>query len=107
VSYDVWLSPSADEPYAEGSTEWLNYTSNVAPMWRAAGVDLAECHGRPAAQVAEGLMGALAAMDDDPDRFRAMDPPNGWGDFDGCRTYLRKILAACLLMPSGYVFVSR
>lgn len=107
MSYDVWVT-AGNDPDAEQTHDWWeNYTSNVAPMWRAAGIDLAECHGRPAAQVAEGLQGALQTMGEDPDRFRAMNPPNGWGDFDGCVAYLQRLLALCLATPQGYVWVSR
>lgn len=108
MSYDVFVGGA--ERYDDdwpGITEYRNMTSNVAPMWRAAGIDLAECDGRPAAQVAEGLVGALLTMEEHPDRFRAMDPPNGWGDFDGCRRFLQRILADCQARPTGTVWVSR
>lgn len=88
-------------------TEYRNMTSNLAPMWRAAGIDLAECDGRPAAQVAEGLAGALLTLEEDPERFRAMNPPNGWGDYEGCKRFLAGILEDCRARPAGVVWVNR
>lgn len=68
-----------------------NMTSNVAPMWRAAGADLAEFHGKRAKDCIPGLDTAVAAMASDPARFEAMNPPNGWGSYTGCLAFLREL----------------
>jgi hypothetical protein len=35
----------------------------------------------------------IKGMEADPPRFRAMNPPNGWGDYDGFLDMLRKMRA--------------
>jgi hypothetical protein len=71
--------------------DW-NYTSNCAPMWRKAGADLAEFDGKPAGECAPILAAAITAMENDPDTYRAMNPENGWGDYDSLMRALRRLL---------------
>lgn len=42
------------------------------------------------------LAAVVARWDEDPDRFRAMNPPNGWGDFDR----LREVFADMIVSAS-------
>ncbi len=91
MSFDVWLEidTGGDEPAQV--VDDLNMTSNVAPMWRRAGADLAEFDGRAAGDVLPMLQAAIAAMEADPETYRAMNPPNRWGDFDSCLSFLRRL----------------
>lgn len=100
MSYDVTL-----ENYTPGP-DWHNYTSNCALMWRAAGVDLAEFEGRPARECEYSLAVAIGRMEADPDTYRAMNPANGWGDYDGCLAFLRGILRDLRNHPHATVRVS-
>ena len=75
MSYDISLLP------AEPDAEW-NYTSNCVPMWCAAGADLASFHGRRAGDCWPVLWEAIATLLDDPDRFRGMNPSNGFGSYE-------------------------
>ena len=63
--------------------EW-NCTHNINPMWVAAlpsGQTLgAFLEGKTAAEALPGLRAALAAMEDNPTRFRALEPANGIGN---------------------------
>ena len=34
-------------------------------------------------------------MEADPETYRAMNPPNGWGDYEGALAYLRRLAEAC------------
>lgn len=105
MSYDVHLlAPTGGEPV---EAYWANMTSNVAPMWRAAGCDLAAFDGASATALADNLVPAIAAMESNPETFKAMNPPNGWGDYDGCLRFLRELRDACRLYPATEVRVSR
>ncbi|MGH3795966.1 MAG: hypothetical protein ACRDSP_13875 [Pseudonocardiaceae bacterium] len=84
-----------------------NMTSNVAPMWREAGADLAEFDGRAAAEVLPVLRTAIAAMEDDPAVYEAMNPANGWGDYDSCLEFLRELVKDFTAHPKATVVVSR
>jgi hypothetical protein len=110
VSYDVYLSATVDlggpEPLNFQLLDW-NYTSNCGPMWRAAGADLAEYHGKPASECIPSLRAAVAAMEADPAKYKAMNPENGWGSYDSLLPALREMLAAFESAPVAIVGVSR
>jgi hypothetical protein len=84
-----------DKPRQEKSEiEWWNYTHNVAPMiYRAlegAGIELEakerwwqRLDGMSGAEGREYLAAVIAQLEADPERFRAMNPPNGYGCYDG------------------------
>ncbi len=106
MSYDVWLEVDTGGP--EPVEVWeRNHTSNTAGMWRGAGLDLGGCDGRQAAQVVEGVAAAVEVMERDPERFRAMNPPNGWGSYESCLAFLTAIRDACVAHPATTVRISR
>jgi hypothetical protein len=84
-----------------------NMTSNVAPMWRLAGADLAEFHGQYAGNVLHLLDKAIADMAANPDKYTPLNPSNGWGDYDGCLAFLRELRAEFVRHPQAKVQVSR
>lgn len=84
-----------------------NMTSNVAPMWREAGADLAKMHELPAWRAVDVLTAAIDNMTNYPQDYRAMEPANGWGDYDGCLEFLTSIRDACRKHPRAYISISR
>lgn len=106
LSYDVWLEVDTGGPEPAGLTDW-NFTSNVAPMWRAAGADLAEFDGRTAGDCLPVLVAAIAEMEALPGKFRAMDSPNGWGTYDHLLPRLRVLADQFRAHPKATVRVSR
>lgn len=108
MSYDIDLDAPPHWPLgAVPQFEAWNYTSNCAPMWRAAGVDLAAFDGRTAAECAKPLGEAIAAMEADPERFKAMNPRNGWGSYDSVLDALRELHAGFVRCPGAIVRVCR
>lgn len=126
MSLDVYLhtpiTKPADEcscPHCEGHGQVggetvydANITHNLGAMAREAGVYAAMW--RPdengmvtAADLIAPLEAGLALLEDDPDRFRAMNPPNGWGSYDGLVRFVRRYLTACRENPTATVVVSR
>jgi hypothetical protein len=94
VSYDVSFEvPLPDGGTAEFGTH--NYTSNCARMWREAGCDIAAFDGQSVTEFAPALAQAINTMEADMNRFRRMNPRNGWGNADDClRDFLRPLLVA-------------
>lgn len=105
MSADVWiqLDPCltcgrSDEHGAE-----LNVTYNLSRMLREAGFDgWSEIAGRNANDAGSHILDILNAMATDPDRWRAMNPSNGWGDYDKClQGRMRDWAMECLNAPPG------
>lgn len=112
MSYSVWMEADlgGPEPIAIEPSGWWNYTSNVAPMWRLAMPDtdgIAGMDGMLVKDAAESLRSGIAQMEKDPERFRELNPENGWGDFDRQLEALRQLLADFEKAPQAKVVVSR
>lgn len=60
-----------------------------------------------AEQLIEPLERGLKFLLDDPDRFRAFDPANGWGDYDGLVRFVDGYLTACRENPDADVRANR
>jgi hypothetical protein len=104
MSYDVWLEidTGAEEPVTIAE---FNYTTNCARMWRHAGIDLRECKGAPCTEAAGPIADAVRRMEADPDTYKAMNPENGWGDYEGAMKFLRDIADACARHPKAQLGV--
>lgn len=84
-----------------GSLGGWNYTANTNGMIHAAldYPDVHWCdrlHGMNGAEGAAFLTAIVAALESDPTRFRKMNPPNGWGDFDSLVRVLSEMRDAAL-----------
>lgn len=100
MSYDVSLYNDDEEVW-----DW-NYTSNCAPMWRAAGADLATFHERRASECIPSLGDALVELIKNPAKYDAMNPPNGWGSRASLLIALTEMLVACETSPDAIVHVT-
>lgn len=107
MSYDIWLTidTGGTEPAHIGHG-W-NYTSNCAPMWRAAGADLAEFDGKTAGECLPQLHTAIDGLKASPAVYRAMNPDNGWGSYDILVTALDVLALQFAAHPKATVRVSR
>jgi hypothetical protein len=108
MSYDIDLTidTGSDEPIT--AVEVGNYTSNVGPMWADAlgGRLLREYHDAPCSEAAGPLAEAVQRMEVDPERYRVMNPPNGWGNYEGALAYLRELAEACARHPKCTIWIS-
>lgn len=91
---------------------WRNITHNLAPMAEAA--DLYKYLWHPDAngierawQLVEPLKVGAAKLRADADRFKMLNPENGWGDYAGLVEFTEDYLAACERFPDALVRVSR
>jgi hypothetical protein len=106
MSYDISLMADTGGPESVEVFD-CNHTSNTAQMWRDAGCDLAEFHGKPASELTPVIDQAIEKMKGDPDHFKQYDAPNGWGDYHSTLAFLSDIAAACRSHPKTTVEVSR
>lgn len=108
MSYDVELTIDTG-PDSRACVGWWNYTSNCSGMWRHAlggDIGMADLDGKPAAEAGPLLSAAAERMQADPDTYKAMDPPNGWGDHVGAALFLGEIADACRTHPRTTLRVS-
>jgi hypothetical protein len=115
MSWDAYLTD--DRGHSDG--EW-NYTHNTSPMIYAVlednGYDLPHDDSRPGRTIAwwqhlRGMSGPdgaafldsiIRGLEADPERFRAMNPDNGWGDFDSFVKVLTEMRNAVPEWPSTW-----
>ena len=107
MSLDVYLSVVQPVEIYEA-----NITHNLGGMAKAA--ELYTVLWRPeereialAWQLVEPLKAGLAALKADPEKFRAMNPTNGWGAYENLVKFVEEYLAACEANPDAEVRVSR
>lgn len=114
MGWDAWLAvvgPTKD--HALAGADW-NYTYNTEPMIRAALEHVDSWRGPTnfwawlGGQTADvgkiGLEALVAELERDPDRYRALNPVNGYGDYDGLVKILREMAAAAGEAPPGVVW---
>ena len=89
-----------------------NITHNLTTMADAAG--LYKYLWRPeeigittAQQLIDPLKVGLSLLKSDPQKFKKLNPQNGWGDYEGLVDFVEKYLAACIENPTATVEVSR
>jgi hypothetical protein len=105
MSYDV--SVSIDTGNGESLEEEIgNYTYNCSAMLTKAlvavgkeQISLSDMHGWDVSKVAFYLKDALQYMRENRKEFIAMNPDNGWGDFESWLEFLSKIYETCLKHP--------
>ncbi|MFJ5625436.1 hypothetical protein ACIQD3_22665 [Peribacillus loiseleuriae] len=84
-----------------------NYTYNVSKMYRVAmGISLSELDGQKATDVIPMIRKGVDEMLANPEKYRAMNPPNGWGSYEGALDYIQKLLHECEKNPDSIIRVS-
>lgn len=82
-------------------------TYNLAPMWKAAGFDHREWWGEPSAvDFAIMLDSVLSELKAYPDKYIAMNPPNGWGNYPGLVEAFDKLAVRLAEVPDARVTVT-
>ena len=89
-----------------------NITHNLNTMADAAGIykhlwrpdEIGVTHAR---QLIEPLTTGLAELRADAAKFRALNPPNGWGNYEWLVQFVADYLDACKANPQSAVHVSR
>ncbi len=112
MSLDVYLENYCDHCKRSEQVFEQNYTHNANKMADAAG--LYACVWRPdehgmelAEHIIELLKAGIELMKSDPERFKALEPANGWGSYDSFVPWLEKYLEACEANPKARIRVSR
>jgi hypothetical protein len=74
------------------NAEW-NYTHNCNDMMREAGYDwVYRLDGQKVVETLPKFRAMLTELEAHPKKYRAMNPPNGWGDYDRLCKKLHEIM---------------
>jgi hypothetical protein len=94
----------------DGNAVWIDvvdgHTYNLAPMWRKA-LPMIEStrdlDGRKCADLLTALDAGLLDATKNASAYEALDPTNGWGDYEGFYRIFTKFVRLCNQYPSGVV----
>jgi len=109
MSYDIDIQIDTGTGDLHTIEEVGNYTSNLAGMWwDAFGYSFADLDGRSCSEAAPLIAAALVKMRDPAnfEKYKAMEPSNGWGDMDSAIDFVQKTHDACLRHPRGQLRIS-
>lgn len=121
ISREEWdqLNPGSEpavvtRPADETSNivfEW-NITHNLTGMANAAGLYSAcwrpdELGAKKAGQLVKPLLVGLFNLTKNPDEFKALNPGNGWGTYEGLVEFVEAYLLACVSYPEADIEASR
>jgi len=82
----------------------FNLTYNLSPMLLAAGMPpWREFIGMRAGDAGPIWQAVADELRDDPGRYRELNPPNGWGDYEEAVEVISALAAACERHPDATV----
>jgi hypothetical protein len=116
MSWDADLITTLDDKEVRVSDQSWNYTHNcnrmISDVLKKLGHDI-QTHflvgdvwwksfgGRQAGDADELFDALIAGLEAEPERFRAMNPANGWGDYERLLVVLREMRAHGKEWPSA------
>ena len=89
-----------------------NITHNLAKMADAAGIYKAcwrpeEINAKKAKEIIPYLELGIKKMEEDPEFFRGLEPPNKWGIYEQFLLWVRQYLKDCRKFPESEIGISR
>lgn len=103
MSLDLYLEHKCDHCGNEGHITW-NYTYNASPMWYEVYPEddrMIPIDGMTGEQALPKIEKAVAIMKEDPDRFKKLEPTNGWGSYKDFVLSLEELALACRKHPKA------
>ncbi len=83
MSYDLELRIHTGVGMARIDTgRGFNYTYNVRDMLEAVGIVFNDLRGKPMSEVSLVFNKGIAKLKKDPEKYKAMNPENGWGSYE-------------------------
>jgi hypothetical protein len=101
MSFDVDLLADlgGPEPVYVTSLD-ANYTYNCSQMFFVATEEyLSDLNGRLCSEIIPIFETAIKDMTDNPEKYEALNPENGWGNAKGWLKFITQIYDACVSAP--------
>ncbi len=89
--------------------EGENFTHNCNGMIREAGFEgwnMDDLMELTAGELRDKLMPVIRELEDNPEKYTEMNPPNGWGSYLTLLPVLQRLLGRCIDYPSAKVYAS-
>ena len=108
MSYDFSMHIDCGGDHPHVVKDDLNYTYNVSPMYRDAmgSEGINRLDGKTGADCSPIVRDAIATMERNAGKYRAMNPANGWGDYEGALRVLRELYGWCQEAPLATIRVT-
>ena len=118
MSLDVYLYSRIPCPHCQKSVDTencvhtSNITHNLGGMAQEAGIYRHLWHPEDllintAGELIGPLNAGLVLLRAEPERFKKLNPDNGWGSYEGFITFVEEYLRACEEYPNAKISVSR
>lgn len=104
-----WIYLYDGDPAKEENEVFVsNMTINLSQMWWGAGIhdEIRKSSGKKAKDVDEALTNGLRRMRADPEIYRKMSSPNGWGTYEQALKFLEELVRAVQCYPDATIMVS-
>lgn len=85
----------------------VNHTSNCNPMLGDVGIIWDELDGKQAKEARAIIAAGLEKLQNDPVKYEAMNPPNGWGSYETLCKVIQEILIEVTKHPLAIVSVGQ
>ena len=87
----------------------LNITGNLCPMWEKAGIydALYESDGHKAGTILGVLRVGFDKMMENPDEFKKLNAPNGWGTYPQALAFLKTLIDEIKKNPRAIIRISK
>lgn len=98
MSWDIYIKVDVCPACGRGD-DYLydrNYTSNMWPMLQKAGWHFDLINDKSTKEAYPQLRELIGKLEAYPAEYRALNPPNGWGDYDSFVEMLKEFAANCL-----------
>jgi len=104
----IKLSDLTCEEYIE-TVYSRNITHNVNIMWKESGCyeALYESDGKKAVEIIPILKDAIEKMGSDPEKYKKMNAPNGWGTYESAFNFLTNVFKACFENPNSIINIDK
>lgn len=102
VRVDVYMDAGNGSRFYGGYDYQCTY--NVFPMFTKAGIrSVRDFDGWTASDCIKPLNQFIERMESDPDAYKALNPPNGWGSYETALEWLKSFHDICVAHPLAIV----
>ena len=86
-----------------------NITHNLVDMWEKAGIYdvLYNSNGEKVKHILGALEKGYADMYDNPEEYRKLDSPNGWGTYVDAMYWLKNLIQQMKQYPDGIIGIDK